>query len=79
MVAPAMARAAEPAAAVRKRGLRLKTVSVGTMVLALGCLLAFPFARDQVAGKGTSVRRIFRTSQHVKTAGRAAWVVNSKT
>jgi hypothetical protein len=76
---PAPAAAAAPSTAVKRRGLRLKTVSVYTMVVALACVLAFPSLRDQIAGKGRSSPSISRTAQHVKGPGRVPWVANSKT
>jgi hypothetical protein len=67
------------ATAMKKRGLRLKTVSTYTMVLALACVLAFPSMRDQLTGKGASSQKITRTAQHIKGATRIPWVANSKT
>ncbi len=78
MVAPAVV-AAAPSAAATKCGVRLKTVSVYTMVVALACVLAFPSMRDQVTGKGASPRSIYRTAQHAKGPGHSSWVANSKT
>jgi hypothetical protein len=71
--------AVEASTVVKKRGLRLKTVSTCTIVLALSCVFAFPSMRDQVTGKSASPRSIYRTAQHVKGPGRSSWVANSKT
>ena len=77
MAAPAVA--ATPSTAVERRGLRLKTVSVYTMVVALACVLAFPSMRDQLTAKGASAQKITRTAQHIKGATRIPWAASSKT
>lgn len=77
MAAPAVA--AEPSTAVTKGGVRLKTVSVCTMVLALSCVFAFPSMRDQVTGKGASTRSIYRRAQHEKAPGHNSWIATSTT
>jgi hypothetical protein len=71
--------AVEPSTVAKKRGLRLKTVSTCTMVLALSFVFAFPSMRDQVTGKSASPRSIYRTAQRAKAPGRSSWVANSKT
>ncbi len=79
MAAPAVVVAA-PSTSATKRGVRLRTVSVCTMVLALSCVFAFPSMRDQLTGKSASPRSImYRRAQHVKGPGSSSWVANSKT
>jgi hypothetical protein len=75
--APAVV-AVAPSTAVTARGVRLKTVSVCTMVLALSCVFAFPSMRDQLTGKSVAPPSIYRTA-HVKGPGRRSWAANSKT
>jgi hypothetical protein len=68
-----------PGTAMKKPGLRLKTVSTCTMVLALSCVFAFPSMRDQLTAKGASAQKITRTAQHIKGATRIPWAASSKT
>jgi hypothetical protein len=70
---------ATPATAVKTRGVRLKTVSLYTLVLAVACVLAFPSMREQVTGKSGASRGIYRAAEHIKGPRRIPWVVNSKT
>ena len=66
-------------AGVKQRGLRLKTVATGTMVLALSCVFAFPSMRDQLSAKGATAQKISRTAQHIKGPARIPWAASSKT
>jgi hypothetical protein len=71
--------AATPPTAVEKHGLRLRTVSTCTMVLALSCVFAFPSMRDQLSAKGAPAQKISRTAQHIKGPARIPWAASSKT
>jgi hypothetical protein len=61
---------------MKKRGLRMKTVSTCTIVLALSCVFAFPSMRDQLTARGASAPKISRTAHHIKGSAHIPWAAS---